>query len=303
MACSPKVRKRIIDITETHEKEQGILEIYEFAPNSCPLNNNMKKKRKTVLTSILNEDKAVIIVSPAQVRYEALGREWMVECKKIFEKIVPANIAELFQTMAHFVQEESGSGVCISAKYILTCAHCVVETAEDKAMRKNVRAQPRGLNLTKTLMLGNNSFVIARCVKIDEVVDLALMEIEGDCIEATKFPIVSASACGKSGIFCCGNPSEFDLENDDENATISFVPPIFHTSSGRITGKTSTDGLALGLGTTRHTAWTYWGHSGAPLINRKGELCGIHNSWDETKGTRHAVSAGEIAAFLKGVSL
>lgn len=48
----------------------------------------------------------------------------------------------------------------------------------------------------------------------------------------------------------------------------------------------------------RPIARRYWGHSGAPLLDDAGALRGLHNSWDAERGTRHGVSAAQIADFL-----
>ncbi|KAJ7240874.1 hypothetical protein B0H12DRAFT_1134356 [Mycena haematopus] len=53
------------------------------------------------------------------------------------------------------------------------------------------------------------------------------------------------------------------------------------------------------IGTLRHDAWTYWGHSGAPLIDEaEGTLVGLHSSWDDETAMRHGVPHAAIQAFL-----
>lgn len=50
-----------------------------------------------------------------------------------------------------------------------------------------------------------------------------------------------------------------------------------------------------------HDCWTYWGHSGAPLLERRtGQLVGLHSSWDEETGMRRGVGCEAIAGFLEG---
>ena len=57
------------------------------------------------------------------------------------------------------------------------------------------------------------------------------------------------------------------------------------------------------VGRLRHSCWTYWGHSGAPLIRAsesKIDVVGLHNSWDDTnRGQRHAVSLEDIQEFIQ----
>jgi hypothetical protein len=54
------------------------------------------------------------------------------------------------------------------------------------------------------------------------------------------------------------------------------------------------------IGTLKHDAWTYWGHSGAPLLRRvDGSLLGLHSSWDDSTAMRHGVPLAAIKAFLR----
>lgn len=87
----------------------------------------------------------------------------------------------------------------------------------------------------------------------------------------------------QTDLLCIGNPSQTDLEwfTSDKN---EFTPATWHSSVGRV--QTSKEG-ERGAGTLlRHSCWTYWGHSGAPLFNRSGEVVGLHCSWDEDSGVR-----------------
>jgi hypothetical protein len=53
------------------------------------------------------------------------------------------------------------------------------------------------------------------------------------------------------------------------------------------------------IGTLKHDAWTYWGHSGAPLLRRvDGSLLGLHSSWDDSTAMRHGVPLVAIKSFL-----
>ncbi len=64
-----------------------------------------------------------------------------------------------------------------------------------------------------------------------------------------------------------------------------------------------------GLGQQIHSAWTYWGHSGCPLISvqntndrgdnncQKVQIVGVHNSWDDRNGNRHGVSLCNLRYF------
>jgi Trypsin-like peptidase domain len=52
------------------------------------------------------------------------------------------------------------------------------------------------------------------------------------------------------------------------------------------------------LGRLSHDAWTYWGHSGSPLLDENGQIVAMHNSWDSNTSMRHAVPYEAIAHFL-----
>ena len=55
------------------------------------------------------------------------------------------------------------------------------------------------------------------------------------------------------------------------------------------------------IGQLVHSCWTYWGHSGAPIIHR-GKLIGLHSSWDDETGTRHGVHLLAILEFLNSTA-
>ena len=75
---------------------------------------------------------------------------------------------------------------------------------------------------------------------------------------------------------------------------------VLHVSDGRFRG------LAAGqdvqdnseIGALMHDCWTYWGHSGAPLICA-GQLIGLHSSWDNKTGMRRGVGVEAIQNFLE----
>ena len=108
-----------------------------------------------------------------------------------------------------------------------------------------------------------------------------------------------------SSIFAVGNPCDIDLETEAGTPRRNGFYP-FHVSEGRLESKISLQQCKKdGLGRQIHSAWTYWGHSGCPLI---GMLTGkngleplilsVHNSWDDRNGNRHGISLDEISNFV-----
>jgi hypothetical protein len=170
-----------------------------------------------------------------------------------------------------------------------------------------------------------------RCVAADNAQDVALLQViaeEGstELPAGTRFESVSLAAAkpeGGSAALCIGNP-----------ACSGFKP--FGCSVGKIQqsgGDTGAGGSKLGLGGTKHSCWTYWGHSGAPLFGMlyvvpvlyilllmtcwsltrrwrwrwrvRGStgtdqgVVAMHNSWDDSRrGQRHAVSWAALRSFL-----
>ncbi len=54
------------------------------------------------------------------------------------------------------------------------------------------------------------------------------------------------------------------------------------------------------IGTLKHDAWTYWGHSGAPLLlEEDGTLIGLHSSWDDQTTMRRKLSFQSFLVLLR----
>ena len=59
--------------------------------------------------------------------------------------------------------------------------------------------------------------------------------------------------------------------------------------------------LAKGVGPQRHSCWTYWGHSGCPIVcadDGRADIVALHNSWDDSNGQRHGVSLRALREFV-----
>lgn len=102
-----------------------------------------------------------------------------------------------------------------------------------------------------------------------------------------------------SHIFCVGQPGSEDLESSTPK---SVKYELFEVSEGQYWG------LAPGvdaqcnedIGGLMHDCWTYWGHSGAPLVDgRGGELVGLHSSWDDDTGMRRGIPGVAVKEFVE----
>ena len=199
-----------------------------------------------------------------------------------------------------FAQREAGTAVCVSAGgLLLTCAHCVAETPKDfEAAREH------------WLLFASGRAVRARCVAWDPKRDLALLMVTaaqpGDA-GAAAFPclaVARAAPALSAGLVCVGHPRGEDLAAARPGARPLY--DILHVSTGAYRG------LAAGqdaqdnseIGALMHDCWTYWGHSGAPLVERKtGQLVGLHSSWDDATGVRRGVALEALREFLAATRL
>ncbi|KAL4963170.1 S1 family peptidase [Aspergillus stella-maris] len=197
-----------------------------------------------------------------------------------------------------FAQAEAGAAVCIDpAGHMLTCAHCFGEDEEEW----------RG-NQVKCLIDYAGGAVQVQCVAWDERRDLALAKVVraesvGDNTQSLSFASIGISSGVSSTwdhtpIVCIGQPGADDLESKTPRAT---GYDLLEISEGRlrglIEGADPQDNLEIG--TLKHDAWSYWGHSGAPLVCREtGVLLGLHSSWDDQTAMRHGIPVDAVNEFL-----
>ncbi|OIW28310.1 trypsin-like serine protease [Coniochaeta ligniaria NRRL 30616] len=193
-----------------------------------------------------------------------------------------------------FAQEEAGTAVCVSPDgLLLTCAHCV---AEDDA-----EPDPESLHW---LLFASGQAVAARCVAWDERRDLALLRVVAAQAEPTQraFPFVQTAETGPSPgdkLVCVGHPGSEDFEAAEPGLKTGY--DVLHLSTGSFRGYADGQDLQDNseIGALQHDCWTYWGHSGAPLFDRRsGRLVGLHSSWDDETAMRRGVALEAIAAFL-----
>ncbi len=207
-----------------------------------------------------------------------------------------------------FAQAEAGTAVCIHASgLLLTCAHCIAETEADLDFSKPY-----------LLLFASGTVVAAQCTAWDPKRDLALLKITaaqrppgGDHSGLSplhwQFPALGmADRSPKVGtkLVCIGQPGSEDLECEEAGVETGYE--VLCVSDGTFRGYADGQDVQDNeeIGALMHSCWTYWGHSGAPLVERTarmGEmLVGLHSSWDDETGMRRGVGIEAIREFLRG---
>jgi len=207
-----------------------------------------------------------------------------------------------------FAQEDAGTAVCIAPEGILlTCSHCIAESAEE--LRDHRR---------KWLMFASGQVVQAECIAWDLRRDLALLRVVAcqqqpitvtppsslsfSTVHSQSFPCVipaDASPPLRAALVCVGHPGSEDLEASKPGIKTNY--DVLHVSIGKFRGYAPGQDVQdnMEIGALMHDCWTYWGHSGAPLVEqRSGRLVGLHSSWDDETGMRRGVGLAAIKAFL-----
>ncbi|KAK6614707.1 trypsin-like serine peptidase [Botrytis cinerea] len=209
------------------------------------------------------------------------------------------HVRNLLASALIFAQYEAGTAVCIDpAGWIITCSHCIGET------EKEWKAKPR-----QWLLYYTGLAIEVECRAWDQKRDLALlkvvtMEIGDDMIENTipEFSFVKLAVQPpkqKISIICIGQPGSDDLESSGNRKTKYNLVEVSEGSfCGMIHGQDPHENSEIG--SLKHDAWTYWGHSGAPLVRADdGLLIGLHSSWDENTAMRHGVPLVAMRGFLE----
>lgn len=220
-------------------------------------------------------------------------------------------IKNCLESCIHILQDEYGSGVCISSKgHILTCYHCVLANKKIKLIFPNGRI----FNANKIKSSKKLDLALLKIVSSDQII----FDSDNNSIKEAKtkklpdfyniddnyFPfsrICENLEEKNSDLFCIGNPYCYDLESKIKKKKTYFHP--FNLSKGKVIDYEKDfifGNISKELGPLQHNCWTYWGHSGAPLFNNKGEIVGVHNSWNDENGMRHGLSAASINKFLEG---
>lgn len=203
---------------------------------------------------------------------------------------VDAALAQSAAATLVFAWEAAGTAVCISPRgLLLTCSHCIAMSEDEYEPTKE-----------QWLLFASGDAVRTRCVVWDPIRDLALLQITMATV--SDFPYVQMAAgppIMRTALICIGHPGSEDFEATKPGVATGY--DVLHFSEGRFRG------LAKGqdpqdnseIGALMHDCWTYWGHSGAPLVSKSdGGLIGLHSSWDEETGMRRGIAWQALAAFL-----
>jgi hypothetical protein len=245
------------------------------------------------VTSLSKEDHALLLYKERWLRTQTIS---IPKGGKSLQAAVEATLV--------FAQKEAGTAVCISAKgHLLTCSHCVAESVDDLDEDKS-----------HWLLFAFGRVVEGKCVAWDSKRDLALLKIvaaqdlDGPSLNREdsmqpEFPFISPADSAprlKAALGCIGHPGSEDLEASLPGAKTGY--DVLHVSTGSFQGHAEGQDLQDNseIGALKHGCWTYWGHSGAPLVDQQtGKLVGLHSSWDEETGMRRGVPLEAIWEFLE----
>lgn len=221
----------------------------------------------------------------------------------------PSPVTSAVEATLVFAQEEAGTAVCIAPEgVLLTCSHCVAESRDELDLEK-----------PHWLIFASGRIVSAKCIAWDPARDLALLRVVASQTDASGSSVVASNPPCDAGssafpsvvagdsmpamnarLVCIGHPGSEDLEAEELGVKTDY--DVLHVSTGRFRGHIEGQDLQDNseIGALQHDCWTYWGHSGAPLLDRRsGRLVGLHSSWDDETGMRRGVPLVAIQAFLE----
>ncbi|KAF4994117.1 hypothetical protein FGRMN_6032 [Fusarium graminum] len=192
-----------------------------------------------------------------------------------------------------FAKAEAGTAVCISPDgVLLTCAHCIAETLSE-------------LTTTSSHILVSSSGNVVSAILLawDQARDLALLLISQAEAPERPFPharIAHSPPKFNTKLLCIGHPGSEDLEASRSGVKTDYDTLVLSEGTFRGLAKDQDPQNNGDIGALQHSCWTYWGHSGAGLFDRKtGTLVGVHSSWDEKTGMRRGVPLEAVVAFLE----
>jgi S1-C subfamily serine protease len=175
-------------------------------------------KVTTKTTSLGSTDHALLL----------LKERWLRSYKIVVLKATE-NMESAVQATLVFAQEEAGTAVCISQRgFLLTCSHCVAESAEEFDKEKS-----------HWLLFASGRVVETKCVAWDSKRDLALLQVvstqpvpitmassqsQGSSTTST-FPYISIAERApriRAAMACVGHPGSEDLEADVQGIKTNY---------------------------------------------------------------------------------
>jgi hypothetical protein len=298
----------------TEPSSQETINAPSLAPHITLLPTRLSRSH----TKLSKQDHALLLSKQARLRLQAPYTFSPSEFRS--EPPTPTPTTPTSATLI-FAQPEAGTAVCIHPSgLLLTCAHCIAETEAELDL-----SQPHTL-----LFAASATVVTAHCTAWDAKRDLALLQItaaqrcppplggggkgdnHGDDDDSGchwQFPALEIAGRAPTlgaKLVCIGQPGSEDLECEEAGVETGYE--VVCVSEGMFRGYAAGQDVQDNeeIGALIHTCWTYWGHSGAPLVEGSktarmgGVLVGLHSSWDEETGMRRGVGVEAIREFLDG---
>lgn len=239
-------------------------------------------------------------ISKADLKLLRQKQDRLKATKSAIEGTLPSkpSLHNALSSTLIFAHYEAGTAVCINTSgRILTCAHCFGDSEDEFRKNKN-----------KWLLFYTGQAVLVRCETWDPKRDLALAQViavECDIGYSGLSPVFASIGLSlqpppaRANIICIGQPGRDDLESTSaRKTTYNLVEVSNGNLRGYIEGVDPQDNSDIGV--LKHDAWTYWGHSGAPLVKRNdGTLVGMHSSWDDQTAMRHGIPWVAVREFLR----
>ncbi|KAK3293161.1 trypsin-like cysteine/serine peptidase domain-containing protein [Chaetomium fimeti] len=280
-------------LIQSATKDASQEEIGNGSPAASPDITLLPSRLLRSHTKLSKEEHALLLLKQARLQAAILAPPTDVSISGIAATLI-------------FAQAEAGTAVCIhESGLLLTCAHCIADTEVELDVSKS-----------HLLLFASGTVVLAQCAVWDPKRDLALLKItaaqrplQDDSSLASQhwqFPALGlADRSPKVGtkLVCIGQPGSEDLECEEAGVETGYE--VLCASEGRFEGYADGQDVQDNeeIGALMHSCWTYWGHSGAPLVQRtaQGEvLVGVHSSWDEETAMRRGVGIEAIREFLRG---
>ena len=263
----------------------------KVAPNGIPKNHSISSLPSTLtstVTKLSTPDHRILLKKRKWFEtHTVIGPPALKRRGDTLNPIVNATLV--------FAQEEAGTAVCVSRRgFLLTCSHCVAESVAELCWEK-----------VHWLIFPSGQVVAAKTVVWDPKRDLALLMIyqaSSSPSASPSFPYLRLAHEApnlRTSLFCIGHPGSEDLETSVPGVQTNYDVLSFSTGKFHGIDPSQDPQDNSEIGALMHDCWTYWGHSGAPLVEQKsGMLVGVHSSWDDETGMRRGVAWEAVSAFF-----